>query len=202
MSRVPRTLKSRLMYHYCMLFEDVSCGVHVPDPARSDRDFRKAHEWLAAELGFWPAFTAVGDSLETYWMTGYQDNWRRFVSSSTEGAVLRKAGEDANHVLFSFEQLSGGFMAYGLWFLVLNAREVEREIGLVQRRWMFKPAWSTAKWLRRSLDPRGVNVMLVCPQLDLRTAKRIWVRNRQTKRAIEDLGFSGVEVHRIPVDSL
>jgi hypothetical protein len=190
------------MYHYCMPFEDVSYGVLVPDPARSDPDCRKAHEWLAAELGFWPVFIAVGDSLESYWMTGYHDNWGRVVSRSAEGTVLRKAGESPNHVLFSFEQLSGVFMDYGLWFLVINAQDIEKEIGLVQRRWIFKPAWSVAKWLRRSLDPKRGNVMLVSPQLDLRAAKRVWVRNRQTKRALGRLGFLGVEVHRIPVPGL
>ncbi len=202
MSRVPRALRGRLMYHYCMPFEDVSYGVLVPDPARCDPDCRKAHEWLAAELGFWPVFIAVGDSLESYWMTGYHDNWGRVVSWSAEGTVLRKAGEYPNHVMFSFDNLDGVFMDHEYWFLVLNARNPDKEVGLVQKRWIFKPAWSRRRWLRHSLQEDTTSVQLVCERLDLRAAKRVWVRNRQTKHALGRLGFLGVEVHRIPVPGL
>lgn len=196
-----KTEEEGLFYHYCMALEDVSFGVLVPDPERTDPDDREATAWLAREIGFWPVFVAVGDSLDAYLNTGYHMNWARVVQWSSSGTVLRKAGEHPNLVLLSFAHLEGVFMDHDYWFLVLNARDIERDIGLVQRRWIFKPSWSRRKWLRSAMGEERM-AMLVCPQLELRSARRVWVRNRRTKRALEGLGFPNVVVHRIPVPRL
>lgn len=192
-------MQKNLLFHYCISLEDLRFGLLVPDPKRSDPDEIRANEWLAQEVGFWPVFVAVGDSLDTFWITGYDRNWTRIISSSREGNVLRKAGEFPNLVLFSFEHLDGIFMDHGYWFLVLNAQCIEKEIGLVQKRWIFKPAWPRAKWLRYALKVNPGHVQLVCKELDLRAAKRIWVRNKKTKHVLERLGFLQVYVHRIPI---
>ncbi len=194
-----KILGKRLLYHYCMDFVDVRFGVLVPDPNRSDPYHRAACEWLARQVGFWPLFTAVGHSLDTYWITGYDHNWTRIMVRSRTGTVLRKAGESPNFVLFSFEELDGIFMDYNYWNLVVIADNIKKEIGLVQKRWIFKPAWSRRKWLQYTLKVYPGNVQMVCKELDVRRAKRIWVRNKKTKHALERLGFSGVEVHRIPI---
>lgn len=188
-----------MLYHYCMNFKDVRFGVLVPEPNRCEPAYRPANQWLAEEVGFWPLFTAVGDSLDTFWITGYDMNWKRVIISSLKGNVLRKAGEFPNYVLFSFEHLDGIFMDYCHWHLVLNAHDINKEIGLVQKRWIFKPAWSRRKWLRYSLTVHPGNVQLICKELDLRQSKGVWVRNKKTMRTLENLGFSGIEVHRIPV---
>ncbi|MBN1919365.1 MAG: hypothetical protein JW889_15810 [Verrucomicrobia bacterium] len=201
MVRIPKDLKGRLLFHHGMALEHVRYGVYVPDPAWSDPDFREAYMWLEGKLGFWPAFVAVGDSLEAFWHTGYHSNWQRATEWRGPRTTLRKAGEFPNNVMFSFDHVDGVFMDHELWHFPLNDCGMGREIkpDLVKERWIFKPAWSRTRWLRHSLDPEATPVQLVCPQLDLRAAKRVWVRNKATKRTLEAMGFTGVAVHRIRV---
>jgi hypothetical protein len=194
-----------LLLHHRMPFESIRYGIFIPDPERCDPEYRTSNEWLADQVGFWPTFSAVGDGLDAYWIAGYDFNWRRRIAWSPKtGTVLRKAGEYPNEVLFSFQDLDGVFMDLGYWvvFVVsagLNDRDIDKEMGLVQRRWLFKPAWSRRKWLRYALGPDNYGVLLLCSQLDLREAGRVWVRNRKTKHALERMGFTNVDVHRIPV---
>jgi len=201
MGRTPKDLKGRLLFHHGMSLEHVRYDVHLTDPEWSDPDFLPAYRWLEKKVGFWPVFVAVGDSLETYWDTGYHTNWARAIERSAQGTVLRKAGQFPNEVMLSFEQVDGVFMDHEFWHIPLNAflPDRERRISLVEQRWIFKPAWSRSRWLRHSLVPDATHVQLVCPHLDLRTAKRVWVRNQATKRTVEAMGFTGVAVHRIPV---
>jgi len=152
---------------------------------------KNLYAWFRQKIGFWSIFLTVADRYDAYVLEGYHLNW--------------KSGEkdqDSNYVLFSFEELRGIFVDNN-WreYMLVNAvhynkQEINRMMGLVRERWLFKPAWSKEKWLKFSNNNL---VRLACKELDLRNAKRIWVRNKQTRRALERMGFSDVQVHRIPV---
>ena len=159
--------------------------------------FKDAYKWLEKEVGFFPIFLAVGTTLNDIRMTGYQGQWGRFLSwSPEEGGKYRKKGEFPNRVLFSFDEIDGIYMDFDAWHLVLNSQHNNYQLTEYEKRLMFRYSWSKADWLRRARkDPESVQ--LVTPKLDLRKSKRIEVRNKSTKKKLEEIGFTNVKVNRI-----
>ncbi|MBW1996610.1 MAG: hypothetical protein JRJ29_01460 [Deltaproteobacteria bacterium] len=193
--------RDKLLYHHCMNFEDISYAAFKADPSKSDPEWINSTKWIAKEIGFWPLFFSVGDDYDTYIKTGYDFNWKRKIGHDPKvGPILVKAGKSPNLVMFSFNHVDGVFMDHNIFFqYLILAGDREIKLGIVQRRWLFKPRWSRKKWLRLAKEDPYLGVTLVAPGMDPRAANRIWVRNKKTQRALKKMGFSNVVVHRIPV---
>ena len=190
-----------LLFHHSMDLDEVVLGEIQGNPNFSDPEFKNAYLWLEREVGFYPLFLAVGGTEDDIRMTGYQDNWRirtsyTYVNGKIKGHY-RKAGEFPNVILFSFEDIDGIFMDYDYWHLVLNSSN--KNITDYEKRLIFKPSWTKAKWLRKSSEyPHSVQ--LVTSKVVLPKAARIYVKNKKTKKSLENIGFSNVDVKRITLE--
>ena len=194
-----------LYYYHCRSLRSVVWGEIKANPRYFDSYLKEAYFWLRNEVGFYPLFLAVGSTEEDIRMTGYQNQWNRIMGTKISGKrkdgtfiqknILRKIGEFPNDVLFSFEEVDGVFMDYGYWHLAFNPRTIET-ISDYEKRLIFKPSWDKPKWLKKAKNESS-SVQLVTPSLYLPNAKRIFVRNKKTKKVLEEIGFKGIEVKRI-----
>jgi len=196
---------SGLLYHHNIPVEQVIYGTILPDRKFSYPDFLRSYEWVERETGFSPIFYAVGPCDTAIPTTGYSDNWRALTGGAFEDGVYRKRyrkkGEFPNLAVFSFDQVDGVFMDYMSWHIALNAYQNGRTVTSYERRMIFKPSWTRRHWLQAAL--KGTHsVQLVAPELPLHRAARVYVRNLKTKRYIEHMGFSGVEVMRLKVERI
>lgn len=189
-----------LLYHHCMSLEHVIFGAVKAKPEHTDSFDRKANLWLKKQVGFYPLFLSAGASEEDLHMTGYQDNWKRKIGESNNRSIYRKKGESLNEVLFSFEEVTGVFMDHINWFIALNSEYKNYAVSDYEKRLIFKPSYNKADWLRKARKDPGT-VMLVAYCIYLPCAKRVWVRNKETKQKLEEMGFENVEVKRIAVPS-
>jgi hypothetical protein len=185
-----------LTYHHARPIETVQFGIvksvsplnYFPE---EDRDlavfFNKAYEWLEKELGFYPLFLAAGRADEDRQLTGYPNQWRLDNRSS-------------NYALFSFRQIpeNGRFVDFDAWHMVLNLQPNE-ELGARERQTILRPSWIRNDWISYANKYPG-SVQYVVPSLDLRTADSVWVRNQESKRRIERLGFKDVSVVRMKIN--
>jgi hypothetical protein len=185
-----------MLYHHCRSLNSVVYGEVRANSEHSDPYFEDAYSWLEREVGFYPFFLAVGATEEDIRMTGYQNQWRRILSDGPNGKEYRKRREFPNDALFSFENVDGIFMDYDYWHLVLNAGYKNYQMTDYEKRLIFKPSWPTSKWLKKA-KKYPHSVQLVTQSLYLSGAKRVWVRNQQTKKLLESMGFENVEVRRI-----
>ena len=111
----------------------------------------------------------------------------------------RKKGEFPNLAVFSFDQIDGVFMDYMSWHVALNAYQNGRTVTPYERRMILKPSWTRRRWLQAAL--KGTHsVQLVAPELPLRRAAHVYLRNSEIRHQLERMGFSGVEVMRVKVD--
>lgn len=185
-----------LQYHHCRNLNGVVYGEVRGHPGYYDQYFRDAYLWLENEVGFCPLFLAVGVANEDIRMTGYQNQWARLLSKGPDGNIYRKRGGFPNDVLFSFETIDGVFMDYDAWHLALNADYKQHHMTDYERRLIFKPSWSKARWLRRAHE-HPHSVQLVTSSLYLPNAKRLWVRNKTTEALLTSMGFTNIEVRRL-----
>lgn len=185
-----------LKYHHCRDLNSIVHGEIIANPKYYDHYFKDSYLWLEKEIGFSPLFLAVGKTEEDIRMTGYQNQWKRLISQSPRGNEYRKKGEFPNYVLLSFETIEGIFMDYDYWHLVLNASHKNYQMTNYEKRLIFKPSWQKSRWLSKANQKPG-SVQLVTPGLYLPDAKGIWVRNQQTKRLLEKMGFGNIECHRL-----
>jgi hypothetical protein len=188
------------LYHHCMPAAAAHPTTIRPDPSRSDSFFLPAYEWVRQVTGFYPLFLAVGNSIR---MTGYQDNWKvRAGGDFVEGKYqknYRKKGGFPNLAVFSFDQIDGVFMDYDYWHIALNAYPNGRTVTEAEKKMIFKPSWTTSRWIRAAL--KGTHqVQLVVPELPLDKAMGVFVRNDATRKMAEERGFKNVQVKRIDVD--
>lgn len=166
---------AELLYHHSRSIKGVSYGEVNADPQYTDPlGFKGAYDWLAGEVGFYPLFLAVGSTKTDLKMTTYDD--------------------EEENVLFSFGDVEGSLMDFDYWHIALSEGEGPR-VNRLQKRWIFKPSWSKARWLRKVKKEPG-HVQLVTPKLHLPNAKRIWVHNERAKRRMEELGFRNVEIRQ------
>jgi hypothetical protein len=199
------------LYHHCFPFEAVKFGKIKPAPKytklkhkggdKIDAEICKydlrANFWLKKKIGFYPLFFAVGTNNNDIRATGYADQWRRIISWSKNGNKYRGKGGFSNEVLFSFEQIENGvFLDFEYWFMVYNGEGTTSEY---YSKIVLKESWTKNQWIKRSIQ-KPCSVMMVAPEMDLREAKRIWVRNKQTQRVLEKMGFSNVEVKRLKLE--
>lgn len=217
---MPNTRKrEQLKLFHCLSLDSVSYGVLQPDPSYSDVDFLPAYRWAEAHIGFYPLFMGIGKGADVdvsqagapqpvmdVSITGYSNQWRRIISSRNEPGkglvnVLRKKGESPNFVLLIFDEqdIEGGVCTdYMSWHIILNDCMGNRVPDKRATSSTLKRSWSKARWycLARK-DSHAVQVMV--PQLDMRKAREIWVRNKSTQRKLESMGFSNVKVKRLAV---
>ena len=197
-----------LLYNHSRSLESVIFGEVKANPQYSDPEFRNAYSWLEKQVGFYPLFLAVGTTEDDIRMTGYQSQWAKVNGSEIVGRrkngsyiqrhILRKKGEFPNYVLFSFEEVDGVFTDFDYWHIPLGAIMNGYGVTDYEKRLTFKPSWPKSKWLRKARkNPHSVQ--LVASTLYLPDAKRIWVRNQQTKNQLKSMGFENVEVRRLLV---
>ncbi len=184
-------LEKPLIYHHCRDLEGVEFGTVKADPERTWEEFKPAYRWLADQTSLpesWPLFMAVGEETPVYG-TGYINQFRK----------KHLKGDSRNSVLFSFheEDIEGFFSDYGYFDIATNAGDPVR-LNRNEIKWILKPSWDKEKWLKKAKKDNEA-VQLVVPELHLPDAKRIWVRNKQTKRLLENMGFTRVEVKRLLV---
>jgi hypothetical protein len=195
-----------LEYHHCRCLESVVFGEIKANPTYFDKDLKDAYFWLEKEVGFYPIILAVGKTDEDIRMTGYQNQFGRILTESSKGNTYRKKGEFPNDVLFSFENVDGIFMDYMYWHIVLNSSYKNYQITDYEKRLIFKPSWNKTDWLRKA-KKNPHSVQLVTSKLYLPYAKRIWVRNKDTKETLEEKGFNNnnnnynnIEVKRLTIE--
>lgn len=192
-----------LLFHHARSVAGVRFGEIAGSPEHADHDFLGAYYWLAKQVGFWPIFIAVGCRRLDIYMTGYQDNWMAYYPAKIfrNGrfiGVRRKTGDFENNILFSFGNLSGVFMDYHLWSMLMYKFWRVRDLTNYEKRLIFKPSWPRSRWIRYAKrNPHSVQ--LVVPRIDLSLAERIWVRNRATKSDLEAIGFACPQIKRIPL---
>ena len=184
-----------LQYHHCRSLDSVVYGRVEASPEHANEDFKDAYSWLEKEVGFYPIFLSVGTTNEDIRMTGYQNQWRRILSEGPNGKEYRKKGDFPNDVLFSFVDSDGTFMDYNYWHLALNASHKNYQMTDYEKRLIFKQSWPKPRWLKKAKSI--LPVQLVTPSLYLPDAQRILVRNQQTKKLLESMGFENIEVRRI-----
>lgn len=198
------------LYH-CMPLSAVSYNVLHPDRQFSDSELLPAYLWLEERIGFYPLFLALGQE-DSISMTGYTNQWKRVVGcerrhNGSITNVYRRKGEFPNDVLFGFDKavlaaLDAVFTDYSSWLGVLNCIDAEAKrideqlVGERLLKSLFKCSWSAGRWLSCSFNnPNAVQVLV--PQLDLRLAREVWVRNQTSARRLCNMGFANVKVRRL-----
>jgi len=166
----------------------------------SDKDFQHAYDWLEKEVGFYPLFLAVGNTIDDIRMTRYDSQWGKIIYTVSKGNrsrnILRKAGEFPNYVLFSYENVDGVFTDFDAWHIVLGGNP--EKVTEYQKKLIFKYSYKKSDWLRKARREPGY-VQLVTPSLNLPDSDRIWVRNKKTKQYLEEMGLENIEVKSIKV---
>jgi hypothetical protein len=201
-----------LFFFHCIPLERVRHGVFFPDRKFSDEEFRPEYEWLAAEVGFYPIFLAVGNDIDdrAAQLSGYSDQWLtnlggEILADGSNKDLRRRAGEFPNYVLFAFEldKVSGLrlYNDYLAWHTVMMQHCNSGCVKESARKALFKRSWNEAKWLRKAaLD--GKNVQAVVPNLNLDDAFVAYVRNEKTRHDLLTRGFKNVVVKRVSTREL
>jgi hypothetical protein len=189
-------MEKPLIYHHCRSLEGVEFGTVKTDKERTWEELRPAYQWLVDQSDSseaWPLFVAVGETEdpEIAVGTGYAWQFQR-----------KKKGEFKNQVLFSFDEndVDGMFSDYLNFDMALNAGDPV-QLNRNQVKCILKPSWNKAKWIRKAIKRENI-VQLITPELHLPDAKRVWVRNKTTKKLLENMGFTRVEVKRLLVPQL
>jgi hypothetical protein len=141
---------------------------------------------------------SVGSGNDSIYITGYDNQWRIKIVDALDKKrrKYRKKGGFPNMAMFSFQDLSGVFSDYDYWHYVLNSHDCK--ITDYEKRLIFKPSYTKARWLLKAKKNPG-SVQLVVPKLYLPDAKRVWVRNKKTKKYLEKMGFENVQVKRLQI---
>lgn len=219
------TRRTKPLFHHCTDLKNLRYDVIYPAEEYTiraspvspkdlefDQFYLRSFKWWQKRAGFYPLFLAVGDTLEDIRMTGYDNQWRRIISSRGKRVkgrfktinTLRKAGTYPNYVLLSFDDVDGIYTDYDAWHIVLNEAGMDKgnkwDMKPHEFRQLTKPSYNKADWLRKARkEPH--HVQLVTPYLDCRRAVRVWVRNLKTKRIVEAMGFRNVHVKRLRIYS-
>lgn len=200
---LPQELESKkpLLYHHARPLEFVEYGT-VTQKLGIDEDFDSSYRWLENEVGFPPLFMAVGKTEEDVRMTGYSNQWARILSWSSSGNEYRKKGEAPNQVLFSYSDIPNGvFTDYNDWHIVLNSSHKQHNLNKWEKKLIFRKTWDSDKWLAQA-EKHPHTVQLVVPELDLTKADAIFVRNKETQKKLQKMGFKNVQTRRMLVQDL
>lgn len=180
-----------LKFHHCIPLNQMIYDIIYPDEQHSEPYFIPAYKWFEKEVGFYPVFLAVGSTTEDIRMTGYMNNWRRIKGN-------KPIHRNENLVLLSFGDVEGVFSDYDFWHIPLNMRNSEYPITEYERKLIFKKSWNRSRWINYAKKSPH-RVQLCTPLLDLRRAARVWVRNRNTREVVEEMGFTNVHVQSVSV---
>lgn len=167
--------------------DSVVFGEIKPDHRYVGPLFQGSYRWLEQQVGFYPLYVAVCEdrkgSRANVMYDKYPDDRQIWET------ILRY------DVLFSFENVEGVFSDEVVWNTVITDLQNGDPISDYHRRCLFKPSWSKARWLR--VAKKGDHwVQLVTPSLYLPDAQQIWVKNHETKEALEALGFKDVALRQ------
>lgn len=179
----------KLLYHHAIKVSDLVFGIIHPSEKFSCSDFIPAYRWFEKQCGFYPIFLAVGYSVESIRMTGYQNNWLK------EDVI-----HDKDLVCFSFQDVNGVFTDYDYWHIPLGQGWDGKEVKTTKQenRWIFKKSWSKSKWIRNA-NKKPHTVQICVPELDLRQAARIWVKDKETQDKVAGMGFKNVIIKKIAI---
>lgn len=214
-------MKKQLYFYHVVPLEQLGAfdnkSILTADPVFSDEEFKPAYLYLQQTLGFYPLFFAVGEANEAIdndggavRVTGYQNQWRRWLGGEHVDGVYRKryrqAGEAPNLVLFALPveslvgQLDTAFTDYTWWNIalgdLLNGRPVERQC----ERILYKRSWANHRWLARARKD-GHDVQFLSNRLDFSKVEFVWTRNRKTACVMREKDFERVEVKRLLLEA-
>ena len=191
-----------MLFHHCRVLEFVAFRVVWPAPpmrAREPHDpslpcdwSDSTHQrilldspkaWLAAEVGFWPLFLAVGGSDAICLQSGYGHD------------------HSVRNVLFSYASLPppGVLLDHVAWHSILAAVQCSDRthaiphVDEMTRRAIFRPDLDKSAWLRLAAAEPG-RVQAVVPSLDLRSAALVSCHDVDARTSLVDLGFSTDQV--------
>jgi hypothetical protein len=191
-----------MLFHHCRVLESVAFRVVWPAPPTralephdpslpcdwSDSTHQRIlldspKAWLAAEVGFWPLFLAVGGSDAICLQSGYAHD------------------HSVRNVLFSYASLppQGVFLDHVAWHSILAAVQCSDRnhsiphVDETTRHAIFRPDLDKSAWLRLAAAEPG-RVQAVAPSLDLRSAALVSCHDVDARTSLVDLGFSTDQV--------
>ena len=193
------------LFHHCTSLETLlktECLFGHPDWV--EVEYRKSYAVWERLFGFHPLFLAMGRGPETIVMTGYPNQFGRVVSCRYDQEkkkrvnTLRPKGEAQNLVLLSFEHCDGVAHKFDTWedvfCLSFNSGKCPK---LYTDRLVRQGRRCLASWINSAKRKDGY-VQLCAASLEPKAACRVWVRNQDTKKALEEQGYQNVEVRRFP----
>jgi len=141
-----------LIFHHARPLTSVKYDRVFPARQEADKELLPAYEWLEERIGFFPLFLAIGNQEWRLRMTGYQDQWKRFLSYDFEAKkrIYRHKGEFPNYCLFSFDEGTEGTFSKGIfineaswWVFICGAFLNKRpdQITKAQIKSVFKRSW-------------------------------------------------------------
>lgn len=184
-----------------------SCRDEQSEKWHDHLHFDACYRWLAERVGFWPIWLAVGAGEEALRMTGYDNQFGRCIAWSRDGNTYRTAGEFPSYALFSWRQPPQGirYLDYDNWCIgLLNSvtiqdhRSYVRDVPEWLERGILRRSWKDSDWLRKAIRETH-STQAVVPQLDLRSADLVRVRNKKEQLRLQAMGFERVEVWRMKV---
>jgi hypothetical protein len=191
--------------------DEVNCWTLLDEQSEKWHDhlyFDACYRWLAERVGFWPLWLAVGAEEETLRMTGYDNQFQRCLTRSRDGNTHRQAGDAPSYALFSWRQPPPGirYLDYDNWCVgLLNSAVIDhhrsyvRDVPAWLEKGILRRSWKDSDWLRRAIR-EVYSTQAVAPQLDLRSADLVRVRNKREQARLRALGFGQVEVWRMKTE--
>jgi hypothetical protein len=175
--------------------------------------FDTVYQWIAEQVGFWPLFLSLGDTIDDLQMTGYQNNWFRpkEYDELTQKSSYRP-GSQVNQALFRWNHppAQSVYMDYVYYHIALNSVKYDGDnmhnstfipISTYTHKLIWKPSYGVSQWKRFGEKHPG-SVQVICPSLDLSTADIICCRNKTSKKLLVSRGFmeDKIRILRIPLN--
>ncbi len=174
-----------VVIHHALPLEEVSYDIIERERCEDD----PGHEWLSGKVRFSPLYLAVGDTELNVSMTGYHTQFERKKPNVIDAS---------NMVLFSFREQprAGVFIDDNHYIGLVMGLDGNPQPTSYKEEMVFHPSWNKTDWLRSATKPKE-SVILVVPELDVRTADLVTVRNKPTQQELERMGFQNVQVRRM-----
>lgn len=179
----------------------------------TDMIYKPAYAWWNDNFGFWPIFLAVGIGPETIRMTGYSNQFSKIISSKWDSTKkkrvyqLRTKGNTPNYVLMSFTKVDCLPHKFNTWENILcfatpttSCSNNHEPYAKIPSRLTNAIKGHTVKtiesWIQTALKQDG-KVQACAPQLNMSEITEIKVRNLETKKLLEKLGYTNISVLRL-----
>lgn len=188
---IDKNFRTREFYHFGIPLKNAHyCAVNS-DSEDLDLHEKNLRSWLESIVGFNPVFIICGNHFMVFEYTGYANQFAKLISRSKKGSELRKKGEFPNQVMFSFDTIIPLNYIYHEWIGAMNDLAYGMSIEEVTEKWshdVLKPDYSPEKWKEIARKNPG-SVYAIVPEVDLRTATSIYVRNRLAEQQLEKRNF-------------